>query len=223
MKKFTIIFAFLFGGLAFNDVSAQIGAGLVLGGDYYQWYRNPEVAGEEALSSTGNVLLNVAMGPKFWFGGENFSLSVEGHINWGITAFDMHEYKGMGNLSFPLIAKLNFGGISGFGQEDRKGIYIGGGMQFTRTEAYGLTSDYTMNTTRNYFPTWIGEIGFGSGGEGITSTTFVRVGLGYENGGFNQAFTLNVGSIIEINFSEFIKFMDFNDDNKEDDQIQSFP
>lgn len=223
MKKFTIIFAFLFSGLAVNNVSAQVGAGFVIGGDYYQWYRNPEVAGETALPSTGNVLLNVAMGPKFWFGGDNFSLSLEGHINWGITAFDMHEYKGMGNLSFPLIAKLNFGGISGFGEEDRKGIYIGGGLQYTRTEAYGLTSDYVGNTTRNYFQTFIGEIGFGSGGEGITSTTFVRVGLGYENGGFNQAFTLNVGSIIDINFKEFAKSMNFNEKRKEDDQIQSFP
>jgi hypothetical protein len=222
MKKLTIIFAFLFGGLAVNDVSAQVGAGFVIGGDYYQWYRNPEV-GEAALSSTGNVLLNVAMGPKFWFGGDNFSLSVEGHINWGITAFDMHEYKGMGNLSFPLIAKLNFGGISGFGEEDRKGLYIGGGIQYTRTEAYGLTSDYVSNTTRKYFPTWIGEVGFGSGGEGITSTTFVRVGLGYENGGFNQAFTLNVGSIIDINFGELGKSMNLNKERNDDDQIQSFP
>jgi hypothetical protein len=223
MKKLTIIFAFLFGGLAANDVSAQVGAGLVIGGDYYQWYRNPEVAGETALSSTGNVLLNVAMGPKFWFGGDNFSLSVEGHINWGITAFDMHEYKGMGNLSFPLIAKLNFGGISGFGAEDRKGLYIGGGIQYTRTEAYGLTSNYVDNTTRNYFQTFIGEIGFGSGGEGITSTTFVRVGLGYENGGFNKAFTLNVGSVVDFNFGEFGKSMNRNKERNKDDQIQSFP
>jgi hypothetical protein len=221
MKKFTIIFAFLFSGLAFNDVSAQVGVGFVFGGDYYQWYRNPEIAGLTPLPSTGNVLLNVAGGPKLWFGGDNFSLSLEAHLNWGITAFDMHEYKGMGNLAFPIMAKLNFGGISGFGEEDTKGLYIGAGMQYARTEAYGLTADYVNNTTRDFFRTWIAEIGYGSGGEGISSTTFVRFGLGYEEDSFNNAMTLNVGSIIDFNISEFLKFVDSEEKN-EDDKIQSF-
>lgn len=218
MKKITIIFAFLFSGLAITDVAAQIGAGLVFGGDYYQWYRNPEVANEVAQLSTGSVLLNVSGGPKIWFGGEKFTLSVEGHLNWGITAFDMHEYKGMGNLSFPLIAKLNFGSVSGFGDRGGKGFYLGGGMQFTRTEAYGLTADYIGNTTRGYFRTLIGEIGFGSGEDGVISTTFVRIGIGDD-----KAFTLNVGSVIDFNIGEFVKNMGKDVfEEEEDEQIQSF-
>ncbi len=217
MKKFIIIFAFLFSGLAVTDVTAQVGAGLVLGGDYYQWYQNPTVVGETDQQSSGNAVLNGAFGPKIWFGTRNFSLSLEGHVNWGITAFDMHEYKGMGHLSFPLLAKLNFGGLSTFKDGTNKGFYIGGGVQYSRTEAYGLTADFDGNTTRNYFQTFIGEIGFGGGGDGVVATTFVRLGVGE-----NNALTLNVGSMLDFNVGEFIKNLDLDGGNDNDEQIQSF-
>ncbi|MFK7948778.1 MAG: hypothetical protein AB8G11_14390 [Saprospiraceae bacterium] len=216
MKKITIIFAFLFSGLAMTDVAAQVGAGLVFGGDYYQWYRNPTVAGETDQQSSGNAILNGAFGPKIWFGAKNFSLSLEGHINWAITAFDMHEYKGMGHLSFPLLAKLNFGALSTFDGGTSRGFYIGGGVQYSRTEAYGLTGDFDDNTTRNYFQTLIGEIGFGGGEDGVVTTTFVRFGVGE-----NNALTLNIGSMLNFNVGEFIRSLDLGgeDDNE---QIQSF-
>lgn len=216
MKKITIIFAFLFSGLAMTDVAAQVGAGLVLGGDYYQWYRNPTVAGETDQQSSGNAILNGAFGPKIWFGAKNFSVSVEGHINWGITAFDMHEYKGMGHLSFPVLAKLNFGALSSFKEGTNKGFYIGGGVQYTRTEAYGLTGDFNNNTTRNYFQTLIGEIGYGGGGDGVVATTFIRFGVGE-----NNALTLNVGSMLDFNVGEFFRNLDLGDED-DDEQIQSF-
>ncbi len=219
MKKITIIFAFLFSGLTINQVNAQVGGGLVFGGDWYQWYNNPTIDGEEALTSSGNVLLNVAIGPKFWFGGEKFSLSLEGHVNWGVTSFDVNDYKGLGSMSFPLIAKLNFGSISSFSsnEDDKKGFYIGGGVQYTRTELYGLTADYVDNTTRSMFRTWIGEIGYGSGSDGTVTTSFVRFGVGDDN-----ALTLNVGSLISFNFKEFIKNLDFDKDEDDNEQIQSF-
>lgn len=219
MKKITIILAFLFSGLATTQVNAQFGGGLVFGGDWYQWYQNPKVDGENSLTSAGNVLLNVAIGPKIWFGGEKFSLSLEGHLNWGVTSFDMHEYKGMGTIAFPMIAKLNFGSLSSFGNSDKKGFYIGGGVQYSRTELYGLTADYRDNTSRNLFRTWIGEIGYGSGKNGSVTNSFVRFGFGD-----NQAFSLNIGSLISFNFKEFIKGLDFNEDSDSgNDQIQSFP
>ncbi len=221
MKQLKIILAFLLSGLAITDVAAQIGAGFVFGGDYYQWYRNPEVVGETADNSAGNAILNVTMGPKIWLGGEKFSLSLEGHINWGVTAFDMHEYKGMGNLSFPLLAKLNFGTVTGFGSRDGKGFYLGGGLQYTRTEIYGLTSNFENNTTRKFFQTFIGEIGFGSGEDGVNATTFVRVGINE-----NKAFTLNIGSLIDLNFGEFFKNRNnfkIQEEEEEEETIQSFP
>lgn len=218
MKKISIILAFLFSGLMINQMNAQVGAGLVFGGDWYQWYQNPTVNGETALTSSGNVLLNVAIGPKFWFGGEKFSLSLEGHVNWGITSFDMHEYKGMGTMAFPLIAKLNFGSLSSFSKSEKKGFYLGGGVQYTRTELYGLTADFRDNTTRNLFRTWIGEFGYGSGKNGAVTTSFVRFGFGD-----NDAFTLNIGSLISFNFKEFMKNLDFDKDSDGgNEQIQSF-
>lgn len=218
MKKITIIFAFLFSGLAMTDVAAQVGAGLVFGGDYYQWYRNPSVAGETDQLSSGNVILNSAFGPKIWVGANKFSFSVEGHLNWGITAFDMHEYKGMGHLSFPIIAKFNFGALSTFDSDAKRGFYIGGGIQYSRTEAYGLISDFEDITTRNFFQTFFGEIGFGRGGSGIVGTTFVRFGVGE-----NNAMTLNVGSMLDLNVGQFIRNLKLGDDDDDDDeQIQSF-
>lgn len=216
MKKVTIIFVLLFSGLGITDVSAQFGAGFVLSGDYYQWYRNPTYSGQTDQQSSGNVLLNGAIGPKVWLGKDGFSLSLEGQFNWGITAFDMHEYKGMGNISFPILAKLNFGALSTFKDDAERGFYIGGGVQYSRTEAYGLTSDFDGNTTRNLFPTVIGEIGYGVGGKGFVMSTFVRIGLG-----LNDAFTLNVGSIMDLNISNLIKGFNF-EETEEAEQIQSF-
>jgi hypothetical protein len=216
MKKVTIILTFLFSGLMTHQANAQVGGGLVFGGDWYQWYQNPTVDGESALTSVGNVLLNVAIGPKFWVGGEKFSLSVEGHVNWGVTSFDMHEYKGMGTIAFPMIAKLNFGSLSSFSDSEKKGFYIGGGVQYTRTELYGLTADFIDNTTRKLFRTWIGEIGYGSGTNGTVTTSFVRVGVGD-----NDAFTLNVGSLISLNFKEVLNNSD-DDSDRDNGQIQSF-
>jgi len=220
MKKFIIILTFLFSGIVINQANAQVGGGLVFGGDWYQWYNNPTVDGETALTSSGNTILNVAIGPKIWFGGEKFALSLEGHINWGVTTFDINDYKGMGSMAFPLIAKFNFGSLSSFSknEDDKKGFYIGGGIQYTRTELYGLTADYIDNTTRSFFRTWIGEIGYGSRSDGTVTTSFVRFGVGDDN-----ALTLNVGFLISFNFKEFIKNFDFdNDGDGGNEQIQSF-
>lgn len=216
MKKITIILVFLFSGLAMTDVAAQFGAGLVLSGDYYQWYRNPTVAGETEQQSAGNAILNGGIGPKVWIGKGGFSFSLEGQFNMGITAFDMHEYKGMGNIAFPLLAKLNFGALSSFKSDADKGFYIGGGLQYSRTEAYGLTADFDGNTTRGLFRTIVGEIGYGVGGKGFVASTFVRLGFEKDN-----AFTLNVGSVIDLNFSKLRKEINL-DETEEDVQIQSF-
>ena len=201
-----------------QEVAAQVGVGFVFGGDWYQWYQNPERASEEALPASGNAVLNLIIGPKVWFGGERFSLSLEGCVNWGATAFDMHEYKGMGAMAFPLLAKLNFGTLSGFSNGGGKGFYLGGGMQYSRTELYGTTAEFRDNTTRQFFRTWVGEIGFGSGMDNFTSSNFVRIGIGE-----NKAFTLNIGSILDFDIKGFAKTLKEDNPMKRDrKQIQSF-
>ena len=40
------------------------------------------------------------------------------------------------------MAKLNFNGLSGLDREGRLGFSVGGGIQYSKTELYGLDDSY---------------------------------------------------------------------------------
>ena len=186
--------------LSFTAINAQIGLGLVVGNDIYQRYTNPE--DESGTRSAGNAILNLHLGPKVWIGGQNFSISVESHANWGSTALSLSDYKGMGSVAFPFIAKLNFGSNSGFNSEMAQGWSIGGGYQFAKTELYGLQSTArSEGLTREIFPVYIGEIAYGYGFGGAVIELFGRYGWNPDT----YAQTLNIGVSYNLNFVGLIK------------------
>lgn len=197
------IFALLF---LTNLAQAQVkfGVGLTMGGDFYQRYANPEnPADSGALRSAGNVLLNSTMGPKIWVGGRRFSLSVETQLVLGYTAFGIREYKGMGSVAYPIMAHLNFNGLSGFSNNNfGTGFSIGGGIQYSRTELYGTTREYE-NLDRKLFPTYVAEVKLGLGGKGVMVDLYARYGLGFDgNNQLNGANSLNIGLSSAFNISQ---------------------
>lgn len=194
MKKQLLIGALaLF--LSFN-LSSQVGFGVVMGNDLYQRYTNPE--DDFGARSAGNAILNLHFGPKFWVGGQNFSVSVESYINWGATAFSLQDYKGMGALAIPVIGKLNFAGNSAFNSEITSGWSIGGGYQLAKTELYGLNSPAANEgIVREYYPVIVGEISHGYGFSGFVAEVYLRYGVNTET----MAKTLNIG--ISYNFNTF--------------------
>ncbi len=205
MKK-NILITTLFLLIGLTTVQAQFGIGLTTGGDVYQRYANPRIDGDSSYRSSGNVLLNSSIGPKIWIGSRRFSFSIETKINFGMTALNLREYKGMGAMAFPIMAHLNFNGLSGFaGSGYTSGFAIGGGIQYNRTELYKTTNEFKY-LNRKFFPTYVAEFKTGAGfGSGITLDFYTRFGLGYDEDGFNGANSLNIGISASFNITELRK------------------
>ena len=107
--------------------------------------------------------VNIGLGPKLWFGGKKFAVSPEATVVFSPLALSTGDFKGIGAVSFPLMVKLQFGGLSSF-VDNRFGFALGGGLQYTRTELFGLSNEFEeLGVERNYFRTYIIEADFGFG------------------------------------------------------------
>lgn len=179
-----------------TQANAQFGVGFVFGNDIYNRFQNPDGG------SSGNAILNLHAGPKIWMGGDRFSVSVESQVNWGSTSFSIGDYKGMGSLAIPLLAKLNFNGNSGFSSELTSGWSVGGGYQLARTELYGVTIDAAeQGVVRELFPVVVGELSYGYGIGGFYIEFFGRYGWDPSS----KASTTNIGISYNINMIGFRK------------------
>lgn len=198
MKKQLLILSFAL--FTFTNIFGQIGLGFVGGNDIYQRYTNPDEGFEGR--SAGNTILNLHFGPKIWIGGEVFSVSLETYVNWGSTAFSVSDYKGLGAAAFPLLAKLNFNGNSGFNSELTSGWSIGGGYQMAKTELYGLNAFASdEGIQRDFFPVMVAEISYGYGISGFVTELFARYGWNQET----KATTLNIGVSYNVNAIGLLK------------------
>lgn len=187
------------------QVQAQFNIGIVSGYDLYQRYVNP-VDGTGADRSSGNALLSSALGLKTWVGSPKFSFSVEAYANVGLLAFNVEEYYGLGALSIPILAKLNFNGASGLNELDKFGYYIGGGYQINKTEFYGLNDKaIERGIKRPYFPTYVVEAGIAVGNKSKVVEIFVRYGMNPVDPSTSLHFGVNTTYSIP-----YMKMPDFN-------------
>lgn len=178
------------------QVSAQFGYGFTLTNDLYHRYVNPEdgVAGRSA----GSAILNLGAGPKIWVGGQNMSVSVEAQACIGFLGLALNDYKGMGTLSYPIMAKFNFNGLSALDKEGRMGLSIGGGLQYNRTEWYGLDEEFaSKGVSRKLQKTYIAQVGYGFGISGFGLQLYTRYGWNKDTG----ASGLNIGLQWDFNAS----------------------
>jgi hypothetical protein len=195
MKKFLVL---LFVG-CMTQASAQVGAGLVMAVDIYQRYVNPVEEGVDAGRSAGAAISSLALGPKIWMGGNNFSFSVEGQAHIAPLAFSVTEYKGLGAVAFPLIGKFNFGAASGFNEDKLLGWSLGGGIQYNRTELFGVSNKYP-DLERSFFPTYVGELAMSLGIAGFDFGFYTRLGFGED-----KARSFNTGFVLNFNFNQMAR------------------
>lgn len=201
MKYSFIILSFLLSNIGYS----QVGAGFVGSLDLYQRYVNPD----DGISdpSHGNAMLNLSLGPKLWLGGKKMSFSVEGQANVGFTGFTLGENKGLGALSFPIVGSLNFNGLSGFDREGKLGLTIGGGVQYNKTEIFGLKEEFVdKGVTRDYFQTIIIQAGYGFGISGFNMLGLVRYGFNPDD----TSSSLNIGLQFDLNVPMMKKINDPN-------------
>ncbi len=187
-----------------TTVIAQFGIGLTLSHDLYNRYVNPKDGIESA--SNGSLLLNLALGPKIWIGGESFSFSAEAQANWGVLGLSIADYKGLGSTSFPFIGKFNFGGLSGLNKEGRFGYSIGGGVQYNKTEIYYLNNDFEeRGGERKFFKTYVIQAGYGFGVSGFAMQGFIRYGF---NPDIDGASNIHIGLQYDFNIPKLKKIAD---------------
>lgn len=204
MKKLLLSIALILGLSAINPASSQFGLGMTVSNDLYNRYANPRDG--IAHNANGSILLNLGIGPKLWIGGESFSFSLETQAVIGFFGISFPDTKGLGNLAFPMMAKLNFAGLSALNKEGRFGLSLGGGIQHNRTELYFLDNGYEeRGVDREFFKTYVVQLGYGFGITGFAANFYVRYGFNPDLDGANS---LNIGLQYDFNFRKLVKIDD---------------
>ena len=176
-------------------LQGQFGIGLTVTNDLYNRYGNP--TDSIAHGGNGSEILNLGLGPKIWYGGEKMSVSLESYANLGLLGLSIPDFKGIGNVSFPLIAKLNFRGLSGLNKEGKTGFSIGGGLQWNKTELFFLSNSFEdRGVTRDFYRTYVVQAGYGFGLTGFGVQFFTRYGW---NPDFDGGNSLNIGFQFDFN------------------------
>ncbi len=188
---FSFISCFCFG--------QKFGYGLTFCNDIYHRYSNPK--DNIASPSAGSAILNFSAGPKIWIGGRDATFSLEGQAGIGLLGMSIKDFKGLGTANFPVLAKLNFNGLSTMDKEGQLGFSIGGGIQYTKTEIFGLSDDFEdKGVRRNYFRTYLAQAGYGFGLAGFAVHGFVRYGWNGE-----KANTMSLGLQWDFNATQLKK------------------
>ncbi len=195
MKKFRYIIVLSFALLGAVSVSAQsVAWGGTIRHDLYNRYANP--SDDIASRSAGSAVINLGLGPKIWIGGPDFSFSPEVTFQWSPLALSTGDYKGLGAMSFPILAKFEFFGNSNFNKDGKFGFSIGGGVQYSKTELWYLKGSFKEDgVERPYFRTYVIEGDFGYGISGFDVHLFMRYGWSNDT----DANTLNIGIGYDFN------------------------
>lgn len=189
-----VVFILIFFGGVASSSTAQFGYGMTGKVGLYERWSNPE---DDISSRTaGSAIINLGIGPKIWLGGSKLSVSVEATANIAPFAFSLSEFKGLGAASFPVIARLNFAGLSGLNKIGTTGISIGGGVQWAKTELFGLTSEFEQQGgKREFYKSFHGEVAAGFGMSGFAGYLYIRYGKNNDLG----VQTINVGIGYDFN------------------------
>lgn len=187
------------------SLSAQFGIGAVMTTDLYQHYTNP--SDNISDPTHGNAILNLGLGPKIWLGAENFSVAVDARANIGLTGFTLGENKGLGALAIPILASFNFNGLSSMDRTGRTGFSIGGGIQYVKTELYGLDQEFVdLGVTRDFFQVYVVQLGYGYSVSGASAQGIIRYGFNPET----DARSINIGLQYDFNLIMMKKIDDPN-------------
>jgi len=192
----------LSGLFIFSQVGkSQIGAGLAFNYDLYSILSNPEDG--IASNNNGSALFTFGLGPKLWFGKDKFAFTVEAQAAIAPLGLSLGDYKGLGAVSFPIMAKLNFGGMAGYSRLMEPGFSIGGGLQYNKTEIFGLKEEFVAKgVKRDYFKTYNIQAAAGVGISGFVGSLFVRYGF---NPDLTGASNFHFGVQADFNFQQLKK------------------
>lgn len=157
------ILCLLIGKLQAQDTETKtktkvyVGYAFFINYNLYSWYQKPSTI-ERPLSSSGQVLnILPGLGLNVWVGNvDQWIISIEGGIEYLPFALDIDHYKGLGALSIPLMAKVQFPVAK------QKSLWLmlhfGAGTQLLHSDIYARP-DFYQNTANPFFTSIIGEFG----------------------------------------------------------------
>ena len=199
MRGFLISVVVLFFPLI-GSAQINVGVGMVFSNDFFQSVSNPENESEEKIR---NLLISPSFGPKFYFGTSDLSFSLQANIGISPIGFDWDDYKGMGVAYAPVLAGINYGGLSGFTAERSEwGASIAYGYHFTLTDLYFRNSGFIDEQRDLFYPPFV-QLAGGFGGKGAALYLYSRIGLDNSEGRI-----LSFGITLEVNFLERRKWRD---------------
>lgn len=213
--SFLLVVGFLLSNVSYTNAQVKANMSIIYGFDFYHRMVNP--AENNAFDrSAGSALLNMTLGPRITVGGPKFSVSIESHGNIGFLGLNIQEYKGLGTLNIPVMARLNFKGLSQLNDNFSLGNSIAGGIQYNKSELYGVTKKFKeQGLTRKFFPVYVLEYATGMGFKSVTLELYAR-------GGWNpqtKANSFNFGMNIVYSLIHKIDTSKFKDIVPSDDSI----
>lgn len=210
-----LIGVFLLSNVTNSHAQIKANVSLIYGFDFYHRIVNPQ-ENNSFDRSAGSAFMNLTLGPRITVGGPKFSVSVESQGNIGFLGLNIEEYKGLGTLTVPVMARLNFKGLSQLNDNFSFGNSIAGGIQYNKSELYGVSKKFrNQGLKRQFFPVYVLEYATGMGFKSIVVEMYVR-------GGWNpktHANTLNVGMNIVYSFIHRMDKSNFKDIVPSEDSI----
>jgi hypothetical protein len=135
----------------------HFGYGLFISYNLYSWYERPATI--DCTHSSSGQVFNIlpGLGFNFWFGDiDHWIVSLEGAVEYTPFAIDLDKYKGLGALSIPVMAKVQFPIAK------QKSLWLmlhaGTGAQFLKTEIFDRPTNLP-NNTNPFFVSIVGEVG----------------------------------------------------------------
>lgn len=171
-----LIIGFLFSSNAILNAQVRTNLSFIYGLDLYHRMVNPS-ENNPFDRSAGSALLNLNLGPRITVGGSKFSVSLESQGCIGLLGLNIQEYKGLGTLAVPIMARLNFKGLSMLNDNFALGSSVAGGIQYNKTELYGVTKKFRdQGLKRQFFPVYVLEYTTGMGFKSMAFEMYLRGG-----------------------------------------------
>lgn len=192
IRLFFLVFSiFLLHGL--GELKAQIGFGIHFGNDFFQHLSNEEDRPD--YSNASSILVAPSVGPKVYAGNPNWSISLQTAVGISPFSWDWSEYKGLGNLFLPSSIAVNFGGLSGFAEDEASwGFSAGFGYVLGMTDLY-FRDDEIRGEGGQLIGAPFLKAAIGFGAKGTSVSWYVRYG---QNSGSARFFS--TGIALDINF-----------------------